>query len=63
MADDPFIVVQTRNNLWLWDCNMDTCSGNCIQERSAGFPMLSLITLLTLSSLIFLQPRSYIRAR
>ena len=26
------------------DCNMYTCSGNCIQERSAGFPMFSLIT-------------------
>jgi len=22
-------------------CNMYTCSGNCIQERSAGFPMFS----------------------
>ena len=44
-------------------CNMYTCSGNCIQERSAGFPMFSLITLLTLISLIVLQPRSYIKAR
>jgi len=45
------------------DCNMYTCSGNCIQERSAGFPMFSFITLLTLISLIVLQPRSYIKAR
>jgi len=44
-------------------CNMFTCSGNCIQERSAGSPMFSLITLLTLISLIVLQPRSYIKAR
>ena len=44
-------------------CNMYTCSGNCIQERSAGFPMFSLITLLTLIILIVLQPRSYIKAR
>jgi len=43
-------------------CNMYTCSGNCIQERSAGFPMFSLITLLTLISLIVFQPRSYIKA-
>ena len=47
----------------LGTCNMYTCSGNCIQERSAGFPMFSLITLLTLISLIVLQPRSYIKAR
>ena len=45
------------------ECNMYTCSGNCIQERSAGFPMFSLITLLTLISLIVLQPQSYIKAR
>ena len=44
-------------------CNMYTCSGNCIQERSAGFPIFSFITLLTLISLIVLQPWSYIRAR
>ena len=50
-----------RDHLGL--CNMYTCSGNCIQERSAGFPMFSLITLLTLISLIVLQPRSYIKAR
>jgi len=31
---------------------MYTCSGNCIQERSTGFPMISLIILLTLISLI-----------
>jgi len=43
--------------------NMYTCSGNCIQERSAGFAMFGLITLLTLISLIVLQPRSYIKAR
>ena len=48
---------------WRRFCNMYTCSGNCIQERSAGFPMFSLITLLTLISLIVLQPRSYIKAR
>ena len=44
-------------------CNMYTCSGNCIQERSAGFPMFGLITLLTLISLIVLEPRSYIKAQ
>ena len=44
-------------------CNMYTCSGNCIQERSAGYPMFNLITLLTLISLIVLQPRGYIKAR
>jgi len=43
-------------------CIMYTCSVNCIQERSAGFPMFSLITLLTLISLIVSQPRSYIKA-
>jgi len=32
---------------------MYTCSGNCIQERSAGYPMFSLIVL---------QPQSYIKA-
>jgi len=41
---------------------MYTCSGNCIQERSAGFSMFGLITLLTLICLIVLQPRSYIKA-
>jgi len=48
---------------WPLYCNMYTCSGNCIQERSAGFPMFSLIILFILISLIGLQPRSYIKAR
>ena len=44
-------------------CNMYSCSGNCKLERSAGFPMFSLITLFILISLIVLQPWSYIRAQ
>ena len=55
--------VEARLGAIVCGCNMYTCSGNCIQERSAGFPMFSLITLLTLISLIVLQPRSYIKAR
>jgi len=42
-------------------CNMYTCSGNCIQEQSAGFRVFGLITLLTLTSLNVLQPWSYIK--
>ena len=56
---------KTKRNQWsvMPECNMHTYSGNCIQERSAGFPMFSLITLVTLISLIGLQPRSYIKAQ
>jgi len=51
------------SNFSIEKCNMYACSGNCIQERSAGFPMFSLIILFTLISLIVLQPRSYNKAR